>query len=630
MMERVRILLVAAPTAPVRGLAVRLRDPDIDVLTAASAREALEQLGTGMPEVVIIDGSLPGREVFRLYGRLRASAPGAAVPIVFTAHDRSQADAAPTTAPDYYLGPEASLDHVEQVVFSFLPASLVEEEADEEPPYPDEPLSPLFSGAVPGYGPRGQPTGVSGGAAVARAPVAPPEPARPSVWAELLAQMQTGSAAIGLAYLGIYLGAEILAAGIDSRLGLVVHAGLLLAIFFHGANVPPGPERAFFWTLWLAPLTRIYGLAQPYAGAPPLTWWALTTIPMAVAGIVAMRLVGQGARDSALIPSPRELPVAVFMAPVGLAIGVIMYMLLDPRTLGRELAFGGFGLVALIVMLNPGLVDELVFRGVLQRAVTGLLGSSLGVLYTALLYAPVLPAGLVSGGSLLGVVLTFAIGLGLSFLTLKTGSVLSAVVGHMSLALGLFVIGPYLVPGSIPPAPAAATPVIPVTKPAIFGSPTPAAPGPQATLPPPAPKPAGPAPAGQPSPQTQPAQTQPAPTLVAPPQGPQAGSTPTAFTLAPPLPTPTLAQPTAAPAGPPPAGAATIPGQIVVVRGTGGSGARLRAQPGNSGAIITVIPEYTPLVVIGQDRIVDGIAWRNVRAPNGAEGWIAASFVTTG
>ena len=137
MMERVRILLVAAPTAPVRGLAVRLRDPDVDVLVAASAREAQERLGAMLPDVVVIDGSLPGRDVFRLYGRLRSTAPGAAVPIIFTAHDRSEADAAPTTAPDFYLGPEASLDHIEQLLFSFLPASLVEEEADHDQPYPD-------------------------------------------------------------------------------------------------------------------------------------------------------------------------------------------------------------------------------------------------------------------------------------------------------------------------------------------------------------------------------------------------------------------------------------------------------------------------------------------------------------
>lgn len=621
MMERVRILLVAAPTAPVRGLAVRLRDPDVDVLVAASAREAQEQLGMMLPDVVVIDGSLPGRDVFRLYGRLRSTAPGAAVPIIFTAHNRSEADAAPTTAPDFYLGPEASLDHIEQLLFSFLPASLIEEEADHDQPYrnaypSDYPPDPDSAYDSPGYGlpPEQAP----------RSPRARPEAvAKPPIWTELLAQLRTGPAAIGMAYLGIYVAAEVLAAGIDARLGLVVHAGLLLAIFFHGANVPPGPERTFFWTLWLAPLTRIYGLAQPYAGAPPLTWWALTTIPMVVAGAVAMRLVGQGARESGLIPNPRQIPVAIFMAPVGLAIGVIIYLLLDPRVLGRELAFGGVGLVALVVILNPGIVDEIVFRGVLQRAITGVLGSSLGVLYTALLYAPVLPAGLVGGGSLLGVVLTFGVGLLLSIVTLKTGSVLSAMIGHSSLALGLFVLGPYLVGGvsttaGLPPTPSILDGRTPTTKPALVVSPATAAPAAQATLPPPLSKPTL-VPQAQPSPTSPPAA--------------QAGGGPTAtpFSLAPPLPTPAPPPPTAAPApAAQPSGTALIPGQIVVVRGTGGTGARLRSQPGNSGPIITVIPEYTPLVVVGQDRIVDGIAWRNVRAPNGSEGWIAASFVTSG
>src|SRR4051812_20311444 len=121
MMERVRILLVAAPTAPVRGLATRLRDPDVDILAASSARDALDRLGPAMPDVIIIDGSLPGRDVFRLYGRLRASAPGAAVPIIFTSHDRSGADTTPTTAPDFYLPPDATLDEVEQLIFTFLP-----------------------------------------------------------------------------------------------------------------------------------------------------------------------------------------------------------------------------------------------------------------------------------------------------------------------------------------------------------------------------------------------------------------------------------------------------------------------------------------------------------------------------
>jgi hypothetical protein len=86
------------------------------------------------------------------------------------------------------------------------------------------------------------------------------------------------------------------------------------------------------------------------------------------------------------------------------------------------------------------------------------------------------------------------------------------------------------------------------------------------------------------------------------------------------------------PPSPQPGGDGTTPapGQIVMVRGTGASGARLRGQPGNNRRMLAVIPEYTPLVVIGPDRNVDRIVWRKVRAPNGTEGWIAASFVTTG
>src|SRR5262245_9851781 len=75
-------------------------------------------------------------------------------------------------------------------------------------------------------------------------------------------------------------------------------------------------------------------------------------------------------------------------------------------------------------------------------------------------------------------------------------------------------------------------------------------------------------------------------------------------------------------------GGAPVQGQAVLVRGPGGAG--LRTQPGNSGQIITVVPENTPLLVIGADRTVGELVWRNVRAPNGDEGWILANWVTIG
>jgi membrane protease YdiL (CAAX protease family) len=614
MMERIRILLVATPTAPVRGLAARLRDPDIDVMTAESSREALERVAAGMPDIVIIDGGLPGREVFRLYGRLRSTAAGAAVPIIFSSHERSDADAAPTTSPDYYLPPDAPLDEVEQLVYSFLPEAFVEEGP---PPVTDAGAAPDLADDDLAYADRTS--------------AAPP---KVPFSVAIMERLRSGQALVALAYLGIYVIAELLASVIDTRLGVVVHAGLLLAIFFHGANVPSGPQRTFFWTLWLAPLTRIYGLAQPYAGAPPLTWWALTAIPMAVAGVVAMRLAGQTARESGLIPRPREVPIAVFMVPVGLALGVLVYLLLEPRALGRELAFGGLGLVALIVILNPGIVDELVFRGVLQRAATTLFGSTFAIIYNGLLYAPVLPAGLVAGGGLLGVAITFGIGLLLAFITARTGSILSAAVAHASLALGLFVIAPYLVPGGLA---GAAPPPVPATPGADVRTPT-AVPPLLLTatvlatrIPPPQPAAGQPSPVSEPAPGPAPKPTAPAPQPQATPQAAVPGQPTVPSSTPVSLATPVQAPPAVPPGVPPPEPPGSAPpGQIVVVRGTGGAGARLRAQPGNTGPILTVVAEYTPLVIIGPDRIVDGVAWRNVRAAPGGDGWIAASFVTTG
>src|SRR4051812_20758832 len=152
MMERVRILVVATQTAPVRGLAARLRDPDVDVVISSSAREALERVSPAMPDVVIIDGSLPGREVFRLYGRLRAAPSGDTVPIIFSAHERSNAEAAATTSPDFYLGPDSTLDDLEQLIYTFLPESLVETDAEtfeDEPPNEADQLAQALAARSP-------------------------------------------------------------------------------------------------------------------------------------------------------------------------------------------------------------------------------------------------------------------------------------------------------------------------------------------------------------------------------------------------------------------------------------------------------------------------------------------------
>lgn len=76
---------------------------------------------------------------------------------------------------------------------------------------------------------------------------------------------------------------------------------------------------------------------------------------------------------------------------------------------------------------------------------------------------------------------------------------------------------------------------------------------------------------------------------------------------------------------PPPSPAAP---QRFVVTGTGVEGLFLRPGPTTSGAPLTTLPEGTVVEQIGEDVPGDNYLWRQVRAPDGQEGYVAADFLT--
>ncbi|HEX2032766.1 MAG TPA: polysaccharide deacetylase family protein, partial [Chloroflexota bacterium] len=69
-------------------------------------------------------------------------------------------------------------------------------------------------------------------------------------------------------------------------------------------------------------------------------------------------------------------------------------------------------------------------------------------------------------------------------------------------------------------------------------------------------------------------------------------------------------------------------GAGAVVSGTGGQGVNLRASPGLRAPVIKGLPEGAPLTLLGGDASGDGLTWRHVRDAQGAEGWVAAQFVS--
>jgi hypothetical protein len=85
-------------------------------------------------------------------------------------------------------------------------------------------------------------------------------------------------------------------------------------------------------------------------------------------------------------------------------------------------------------------------------------------------------------------------------------------------------------------------------------------------------------------------------------------------------------QPEPPPAAPAPNDNTSIQPAFIVVN-TGGNGLRLRATPDGTSAVLTTVPEGERVQQIGEDVTGAGYVWRNVRAPDGTEGWVAIDWL---
>lgn len=77
----------------------------------------------------------------------------------------------------------------------------------------------------------------------------------------------------------------------------------------------------------------------------------------------------------------------------------------------------------------------------------------------------------------------------------------------------------------------------------------------------------------------------------------------------------------------PPTVAPTQPSAAFVVVNTGGLGLFLRSEPNQNAATLATLPEGLRVEQIGVDVSGAGFVWRNVRTPDGQEGWVAVDFL---
>lgn len=233
--------------------------------------------------------------------------------------------------------------------------------------------------------------------------------------------------------------AELVTAYADPRAGTLAHLVILLALLGGAAFAPASRLRQALLTLTLAPLIRIVSLAAPLAALPQLSWFLLTAAPLLATAALIARECGWRPAEIGLGLSPRPLwllEAAVIAS--GLALGAMEYAILRPAPLPVPPGVMGIVVAALVLWVGTGVLEEVLFRGLLQRAAEGMLPSMGAILVVSALFA----ALHIGYKSLLDFAFVFAVAVYFALVVRRTRSIWGVSVAHGLTNTMLFVLLP--------------------------------------------------------------------------------------------------------------------------------------------------------------------------------------------
>ena len=251
---------------------------------------------------------------------------------------------------------------------------------------------------------------------------------------------------VALAYLGAMTLAEALTTVYDPRLGLVLHGVLLVSLLFHVSRTLEHPIHELLLSLAFGPLIRLMSLSLPLAQVPRTYWYLITSVPLFVAAFVVIRTLGLPRKTIGM--NWGRVPTQLLFSLSGLVLGYAEYRILRPQPLAKSLTWQEAAIPALILLVSTGFMEELIFRGVMQRVAMKSLGP-IGLTYVAAVF------GILHIGhqSLVDIFFVFGAGLLFGWVVVKTGSLLGVTLAHGLTNIMLFIVLPLLPALDSPVAP---------------------------------------------------------------------------------------------------------------------------------------------------------------------------------
>lgn len=254
------------------------------------------------------------------------------------------------------------------------------------------------------------------------------------------------SVAIVIVYLVAIAGAELVSALVDPVAGTLLHLAVLLGLVFHSSFADDDGSRKLYIALALAPLISIVATALPGPEQEIYSYFVIC-IPVLIGSVVVMRILGFSLSNVGLCVG-KNPPIQGFVALTGIGFGIAGYGILHPDPLIDTLTLRELLPAVVVFAVATAFVEELCFRGVIQRSATEGMGAW-GWVYVAGLFAvlhigylSVLDVDYVSSGYLLFVM---AMGLFLGWSVEKTGSLIGVTLSRSVANAGAYLVIPLLV-----------------------------------------------------------------------------------------------------------------------------------------------------------------------------------------
>ena len=233
---------------------------------------------------------------------------------------------------------------------------------------------------------------------------------------------------------------ELLTAFKDFAAGLAVHIVILFLLMIHASFISRSNTSLsrLLTALSLAPLLRILSLSLPLWHFTTLEWLGIISIPLIVACIATISALKLRPGDVGLTLGPaRRLPWQGLIALLGLPLGVLEYSILRPSSWLADYSLGNVALALFALAGATGLAEELIFRGILQRCATDLVGDA-GIIYVAVVFA----ALHISFLSWADLVFVFLVALLFGAIVKKTGTLTGVIAAHTLVNVMLYLVLP--------------------------------------------------------------------------------------------------------------------------------------------------------------------------------------------